>query len=148
MDAVTTSIGLAASAISASLTVVTAYLRAGTRRQIAAINADKPEAARIVADAVTSFRLDTSGLDQDQTYAVVCREIEARDRRHARTIWASLSFAVVVAGATVGLSELGATRPSREPSGDTYHDSVHVNSNAGTINFSAAAPSAAGPTPK
>jgi hypothetical protein len=141
METVTTWIGVAGSAVSAVVTVVTLYVRAGTKRKIAAIEARTPEAARIVADAVTSFQIDTAGLTQEQKYSLARREITSRDRRHARVLWVSLALALVIATTTVALASLGSTKTA----GDTFIGTgVHINTLSGSSTFNLPPPRSSG----
>jgi hypothetical protein len=137
MGDITTWIGVAASSVSAVVTITTVYIRANTKRKIAAIDAKTPDAARIIADAVTSFGLDANKLTKEQTFVLARAEIAARDRRHARVLWTSLGLAGMLAVTTLILSRRG------EDAGDTYNQSTHVNVNPGVITVTVPA----GPVP-
>ncbi|HYQ43487.1 MAG TPA: hypothetical protein VER11_16010 [Polyangiaceae bacterium] len=127
MSEVTTWVGVAASAVSGVVTIVTLYLRSRTKAALAAIQSGTPEAARIVSDAVTSVAIDTKGLTKEQLFELARQEIQSRDRRNARRVWAALLFTVVCSVTTVLLFKLD---------GDTYENSVHVKEwHGGTINL-------------
>jgi hypothetical protein len=134
---VTTWVGVAASGVSGVVTIVTLYLRSRTKTQLAAIQSGTADAARVVADAVTSFQIETTGLTKEQRFELARQEIENRDRRNARGVWASLLFTLVCAGTTVMLWR---------GEGDSYTNSVHFNENSGTatVNMQGAPPAPAG----
>jgi hypothetical protein len=109
-DNVTTWIGVAAAAISGIVSVATIYLRARTKERLAAIDRGTPEAARVVADAVTSFQLNTAGLTGPQTLALARQEIASRDRKNARLMFIFLAVTVVLAITTVVLAYMNRGR--------------------------------------
>lgn len=101
MSDTTTWVGVAASAVSGAVACTTLYFRTRAKLKLAAIDRGTPEAARVVADAVTSFRIEVTGLTTEQRFQLARDEISARDRRHARWLWVSLAGTVVLALATV-----------------------------------------------
>jgi len=97
-------IGVAATAVSAVVTIATAYLRSRTKEKLAAIQQGGTAAERVVADAVTSFRLNTAKLSSKQVFALAKAEIAARDRRHSRNLRISLGLVAIAAITTVILA--------------------------------------------
>ena len=111
-------IGVAASAVSAAVTITTVYMRARTKRTLAAINSGTPEAARIAAGAVTSVELATANLTKEQIFRLAKKEIAAaRASGHAATMImlgeavistgpfpGSLPAGILFSGASLGLA--------------------------------------------
>jgi hypothetical protein len=131
---VTTWIGFACTVASGAVTVLTVLLRNRARVQLAAIASGKPEAARIVADAVTSFDLDTSNLTKEQIWDLAKREIENRYRQRGRLLWFFLLLAAVLCGTTVALAQTGSGPTSVTTDTTTYQSgAVHVGTVIGSM---------------
>jgi hypothetical protein len=118
---ITTWIGVVASAISAVVALVTVYLRSKTKEKLAAIENGSPEAARIVADAVTSFDLNTEKLTKEQTFLLVRDEIAARDKKHARAVRLFFGIAIILAAVSVALSWI-----LRDPEASSFDATVRL----------------------
>lgn len=135
-------IGVAATAVSAIVTIATAYLRSRTKEKLSAIQKGGAVAAQVVSNAVTSYRLNTAKLNARQVFELAKAEIAARDQRHARNLRISLGFAGIATITTVVLTLIATQRPTaplnpsaedavvRSPTDRARSESVASDSNA------------------
>jgi hypothetical protein len=103
-ETVTTWVGVAATTVSAVATIAAIYIRNQTKAKLAAIEKGTPEAARIIADAVTSVNLDTSNLTKRQIFDLAKAEIERRDNRNKRMLMAAVVVFGILTATTVVLA--------------------------------------------
>lgn len=99
--------------------MATAYLRSRTKEKLAAIQQGGTTAERVVADAVTSFRLNTARLNSKQVFELAKAEIASRDRRHSRNLQLSAGFAAIAAITTIVLA-IVVQHPSNDVGLDTH----------------------------
>lgn len=135
-DQITTWVGVAGTAITGVVAAITAYLRIRAKERIAAIDKGTSAAAQIVANAVTSYKLNTDRLSRDQVFQLVRDEVAARDKRHARSMVVSLGLALIFAVATVTLAIMAQWSSSTGDVDEEPNVSTGVDANVTVLNTS------------
>lgn len=102
-----TLIALAGTIVSAAATGFTIFVRARSRERLAAIGEGGPSAQRFLADAVTSFNIDTKKISPSKLAEIVILEIQVRDEKHARLFRFLVVLVIILAIVTVALGVTG-----------------------------------------
>jgi hypothetical protein len=98
MGQVTTWVGVVGLVVSVAGAAITSAVRARNRLMIEAVKSGNPEAARVVSDAVSMFRLNVANLAKAQVQQLALTELQLRDRRDFRRFM--LLCLLIVASAT------------------------------------------------
>jgi hypothetical protein len=125
-----TQVGIAATLISAVAAGITLYLRGRTRERLSAIQqSSREDRARIVADVVPMFGIDTTALTKEQRYDLAVQQLRDKHTHRTHQFLALLVAMGLSAVCTVAL----AWREDRTPMPPAeIHQTVH-GSNATTI---------------